>query len=209
MTDWTFEEQARADGYGVIAGMDEAGRGPLAGPVVAAAVILPMDFDPTGVNDSKMMTAAAREKMFARIISEALAYGVGIIGPEVIDEINILRATHRAMRAALNDLGVVFDFILVDGRAVPELPKPSRAIVKGDSKSVSIAAASIIAKVTRDRIMVEIDGLYPEYGFAGHKGYGSKLHMEAINRLGPCPCHRKSFSPIAERKANCQLPGLD
>ncbi|MCX6346233.1 MAG: ribonuclease HII [Armatimonadetes bacterium] len=209
MTDWTFEEQARADGYGVIAGMDEAGRGPLAGPVVAAAVILPMDFDPTGVRDSKMMTAAAREKMFARITSEALAYGVGIIGPEVIDEINILRATHRAMRAALNDLGVVFDFILVDGRAVPELPKPSRAIVKGDSKSVSIAAASIIAKVTRDRIMVEIDGLYPEYGFAGHKGYGSKLHLEAINRLGPCPCHRKSFSPIAERKANCQLPGLD
>ncbi len=209
MTDWTFEEQARADGYGVIAGMDEAGRGPLAGPVVAAAVILPMGFDSSGVRDSKMMTAAAREKMFAKITSKALAFGVGIIGPEVIDEINILRATHRAMRAALNDLGVAFDFILVDGRAVPELPKPSLAIVKGDSKSVSIAAASIIAKVTRDRIMVEMDELYPEYGFSGHKGYGSKLHMEAISRLGPCPCHRMTFSPIAERTANCRLPGLD
>ena len=209
MTDWTFEEQARADGYGVVAGVDEAGRGPLAGPVVAAAVILPKDFDPTGVNDSKKMTAAAREKMFARITSQALSYGVGIIGPEVIDEINILRATHCAMRAALNDLSAAFDYILVDGRTVPELPKPSRAIVKGDSKSVSIAAASIIAKVTRDRIMVEMDGLYPEYGFAGHKGYGSKLHMEAISRLGPCPCHRMSFSPISERLANCPLPGLD
>lgn len=209
MVDWGYEEQARDDGYSVIAGLDEAGRGPLAGPVVAAAVILPVDFDATGVNDSKKMSASAREKMYARITSEAVAYGVGIVDSDVIDEINILRATHRAMRAALNDLGVAFDFILVDGLAVPDLPAPSRAIVKGDSKSVSIGAASIIAKVTRDRIMVEYDKLYPEYGFAGHKGYGSKAHIEAIHRCGPCPCHRMTFSPIAERIANCPLPGLE
>jgi len=209
MTDWTYEQQARAEGYEIIVGLDEAGRGPLAGPVVAAAVVLPAGFDASGIRDSKIMTAKAREKMYARITSEAVAYGVGIIGPEVIDEINILRATHLAMRTALEDLGLGFDYILVDGRPVPDLPRPSRAIVKGDSLSVSIGAASIIAKVTRDSIMVEMDRLYPEYGFAGHKGYFCKSHIEAIDRQGPCACHRKSFSPISERIANCRLPGLD
>jgi len=193
----------------MIVGLDEAGRGPLAGPVVAAAVVLPAGFDASGIRDSKMMTARARERMYCRITSEAIACGVGVIGPEVIDEINILRATHLAMKTALDDLGVVFDYILVDGLPVPGLPKPSRAIVKGDSLSVSIGAASIIAKVTRDSIMVEMDRLYPEYGFAGHKGYYCKAHIEAIDRCGPCGCHRTSFSPIKERVANCRLPGLD
>lgn len=219
MDPWYYENQARLDGYQSIAGVDEAGRGPLAGPVVAAAVVLPdpstlrqaqgSGFDPRGIHDSKKMSPSAREKAFARITSEALAFGVGIVDPATIDEINILRATHRAMRAALNDLGAVFDFILVDGLAVPELPAPSRAIVAGDSLSVSISAASIIAKVTRDRIMLELHEQYPDYGFASHKGYGTKEHIAAIDRCGPCPCHRKSFSPVSERIANCRLPGLD
>lgn len=204
---WAYEKQAWAEGYVHIAGLDEAGRGPLAGPVVAAAVVLPDGFDIDGIGDSKAMTARAREMMFERITSEA-AYGVGIIEPEVIDRINILRATDAAMRAALKELGAAFDFILVDGRPVPELPGPSRAIVKGDSLSVSIGAASIVAKVTRDRIMVELDSKYPEYGFAGHKGYGCKSHLAALNEFGPCPCHRRSFGPVAERIMDCRLPGL-
>ncbi|MCE5314368.1 MAG: ribonuclease HII [Armatimonadota bacterium] len=206
---WAYEMQARSQGYMRVAGVDEAGRGPLAGPVVAAAVILPDDFDQTGVDDSKKLTPARRDKMFDRISSEAVAIGVGIVEPEEIDRINILRATHLAMRLALEDLNAPCDYALVDGLPVNGLGVPSLAIVKGDGKSVSIGAASIIAKVTRDRIMVEMDRLYPGYGFAGHKGYGSKSHIEAINVLGPCPCHRKSFSPISERIANCLLPGLE
>ena len=206
---WAYEKQARAKGYTWIAGVDEAGRGPLAGPVVASAVILPPDLDPNGIKDSKCMTPASRERVFERIVAEAVAIGVGIIGPEVIDEINILRATYAAMNAALGDLGVVFDFILVDGLAVPSLPGPSLAIVKGDSKSVSISAASIVAKVTRDRMMVELDKDFPEYGFALHKGYGTPEHLAAIRRCGPCVHHRMSFAPIYERTANCPLPGLE
>ena len=206
---WVYEKQTRSKGFLTVVGLDEAGRGPLAGPVVAAAVILPPDFDHNGIRDSKLMTPAAREKMFLRLNSEAVAIGVGIISPEVIDEINILRATHAAMKAALSDLSVVFDFILVDGLPVSGLPAPSMAIVKGDSKSVSIGAASIIAKVTRDRIMVELDDEYPQYGFAGHKGYCTSDHVAAIKRYGPCPHHRKSFAPISERIANCCLPGLE
>jgi ribonuclease HII len=205
---WFYENRAREQGRLNIAGVDEAGRGPLAGPVVAAAVRLPEDFDCAGIRDSKAMTPAGREAAFGRIISQVQAVGVGIVGPEVIDEINILRATHLAMRTALTDLGPVFDFILVDGLPVPDLPAPSLAIVKGDSKSVSIMAASIVAKVTRDRIMLDLDRAYPDYGFGAHKGYASRAHLEAIDRLGPCPCHRRSFSPIAERIANCPLPGL-
>ena len=204
---WAYEKQARIEGYADIAGLDEAGRGPLAGPVVAAAVVLPKGFDADGVGDSKAMTAKARERMFGRITGEAI-YGVGIIEPEVIDKINILQATYAAMRAALKDLGAAFDFILVDGRPVPGLPGPSRAIVKGDALSVSIGAASIVAKVTRDRIMVELDKLYPEYGFAGHKGYGCRSHVVALDKYGPCPCHRRSFRPVAERIIDCRLPGL-
>ena len=205
---WAYEKQAWADGYTCIAGLDEAGRGPLAGPVVAAAVVLPEGFDAKGIGDSKAMTPKAREKAYERIILEAAAFGVGVVGPEIIDEINILRATHVAMRAALSELGAALDFILVDGRPVPELPARSLAIVKGDSLSVSIGAASIVAKVTRDRMMIELGRQFPEYGFPSRKGYGSRDHMAAIERYGPCPCHRKSFAPVAERIANCRLPGL-
>lgn len=204
---WAYEKQAWEQGFTCVAGVDEAGRGPLAGPVVAAAVVLPRGFDAGGIGDSKAMTAKARERMFERITAEA-SFGVGIVGPDVIDTINILRATHAAMRAALEELGAASDFILVDGRPVPDLPARALAIVKGDALSVSIGAASIVAKVTRDRIMVELDGQYPEYGFAGHKGYGSRSHVAALDAHGPCPCHRRSFAPVAERIANCRLPGL-
>lgn len=206
---WAYEKEAGSKGYNKIAGLDEAGRGPLAGPVVAAAVMLSVDFDPDGIKDSKVMTAAAREKMFHRIMADAIAVGVGIIGPDVIDEINILRATHVAMRTALSNLGADFDFILVDGLPVPDLPASSLAIVSGDAKCISISSASIIAKVTRDRIMVEMDKAFPEYGFAAHKGYGTKEHIKALDRCGPCPIHRRSFSPVTERLLNCRLPGLE
>ena len=206
---WHYEKRARSEGHSVIAGVDEAGRGPLAGPVVAAAVILPDGFDCAGICDSKAMTAASREAACDRILRQAKAVGTGTVGPETIDKINILRATHRAMRAALDDLGAAFDFILVDGLPVPDLPRPSISVVKGDSKSPSIMAASIVAKVTRDRIMTELDRLYPDYGFASHKGYCTPEHLAAIERCGPCPCHRRSFAPVAERIVNCRLAGLD
>lgn len=206
---WVYENGARAQGFSVVAGVDEAGRGPLAGPVVASAVVLPECFDLTGINDSKKMTPAARERMYKRIILEAEAVGVGIIDACVIDEINILRATHEAMRVALADLGVAADYVLVDGLPVAGLGRQSLAIVGGDSKCVSIGAASIVAKVTRDRIMVELDQVYPDYGFAAHKGYGTREHMQALDRCGPCPAHRKSFAPVAERIVCCRLPGLE
>lgn len=214
---WLYERQVKAQGYQRIAGLDEAGRGPLAGPVVAAAVVLPEDFDPEGVADSKALTPENRDEVYRRIICQAEAVGVGIVGPREIDEINILRATHKAMSAALEELdsayrralGVAFDFILLDGLPVPGLPKPSLAIVKGDAKCLSIMAASIVAKVTRDRIMCELDREYPEYGFARHKGYCTKQHLEALHRYGPSPIHRRSFAPVAERLAQCRLPGLD
>jgi ribonuclease HII len=204
---WAYEKDARCRGYLRIAGVDEAGRGPLAGPVVAAAVILPPDFDLTGITDSKKLTPARREAAFERITSQA-QYGTGVISHEIIDTINILKATHLAMKTALEELGALYDIILVDGLPVPGLPGESLAIIKGDSKSASIAAASIIAKVTRDRIMVEIDSAYPAYGFAGHKGYYCKTHIDALDTHGPCPCHRKSFAPVAERMPDCRLPGL-
>ncbi len=209
MDPWTYENQARSQGYRRIVGLDEAGRGPLAGPVVAAAVVLPEEFTTDGVGDSKALTAAARERAFDRIMAEATAVGIGITGPEVIDRINILRATHLSMKAALDDIGSAFDFVLVDGLAVAGLPSESLAIVGGDARSVSIGAASIIAKVTRDAIMVEIDARYPGYGFTSHKGYCTKDHLSALDRLGPCPCHRVSFAPVAERISNCRLPGLE
>lgn len=202
---WKYEKLARSRGFLSIAGIDEAGRGPLAGPVVAAAVVLPDGFHADGIRDSKQLTHRSRERMFERIQCEAMAVGVGVIGPETIDEINILRATCLAMRSALDDLSADFDFVLVDGLPVSGLGAPSMAILKGDSKSVSISAASIVAKVTRDRIMLDLDAQYPEYGFAGHKGYCSETHLDALDRYGPCPCHRKSFSPVRERSAQCRL----
>lgn len=206
---WLYEEQAKAQGYTSVAGLDEAGRGPLAGPVVAAAVVLPNGFDPEGIADSKALSAANRDESFRRIACQAEAVGVGIVGPSEIDEINILRAAHKAMRAALDELGAAFDYVLVDGLPVPGLPKPSLAIVKGDAKCLSIMAASIVAKVTRDRIMCELDREYPEYGFACHKGYCTKAHLAALERHGPCPIHRRSFSPVSQRLPQCPLPGLE
>ena len=206
---WEFESEARAKGFTLIAGVDEVGRGPLAGPVVAGAVILPEDFDCTGINDSKKLNAEQREKAYERIMADATAVGFGIIGPSVIDEINILRATHMAMKAALDDLGVVCDFVFVDGLPVQGLCVNCTALVKGDSRCVSIAAASIVAKVTRDRMMQECDLVYPQYGFGTQMGYGTKDHLAAIQKHGPCPHHRMSFAPIKQESVNCVLPGLE
>lgn len=187
-----------ARGFECIAGVDEAGRGPLAGPVVAAAVVLPADLHVTGIDDSKKLTPARRDELFERISSEAVAVGVGSVSERVIDEINILRATHRAMGEAVRDLARMPDHVLVDGDPVPELGERQTAIHRGDEVSAAIAAASIIAKVTRDRLMLEYDLLYPGYGFAKHKGYGTPDHIAALTRLGPCPIHRRSFRVVLE-----------
>ncbi len=179
--------------YAWICGVDEAGRGPLAGPVVAAAVILPKDCSLLQINDSKQVPEKKREELYDRIRETALSVGVGIVGPERIDEINILQATYQAMRDAVSQLDPVPSLLLNDAVSIPELAIPQVPIIKGDAKSISIAAASIIAKVTRDRMMREYDRMYPEYGFAAHKGYGSAAHMEAIRTHGACPIHRKTF----------------
>ena len=176
-----------------IAGIDEAGRGPLAGPVVAAAVVFLPDFIRFFVNDSKKLSATKREKIFNLIKQNALSVGIGICHEKVIDSINILQATYKAMNDAIVNLSINPHHILVDGRAIPKTNVNQTAIVKGDQKCFSIAAASIIAKVTRDRMMVEYDKKYPQYGFAQHKGYGTKKHIEAIMEFGPCPIHRLSF----------------
>lgn len=185
-------EKKYAD-YTAICGIDEAGRGPLAGPVVAGAVILPKDCSILYLNDSKQVSASRREELFDEIQEKAVACAVGIVSPQRIDEINILQANYEAMHQALDGLKVVPDLLLVDAVTIPAMPMKQVGIVKGDAKSVSIAAASILAKVTRDRMMVEYDSLYPEYGFAKHKGYGSKMHIEAIQEYGPCPIHRRTF----------------
>lgn len=179
--------------YNLICGIDEAGRGPLAGPVAAAAVILPGDSEILGLNDSKKLTAKKRELLYDEIMEKAVAAAVGIVSPERIDQINILQATYEAMRKAVGSLGVEPEILLNDAVTIPELAIPQVPIIKGDAKSVSIAAASIIAKVTRDRMMVEYEERYPGYGFASNKGYGSAEHIEALRRLGPSPIHRKSF----------------
>ncbi|MBR4209257.1 MAG: ribonuclease HII [Lachnospiraceae bacterium] len=179
--------------HGVICGIDEAGRGPLAGPVVAAAVILPLDHDFLYLNDSKKVTEKRREVLFDEIRKYAIGYGIGMASPEEIDEINILQADYLAMKRALAQLPVTPDVLLNDAVIIPGVTGEQVSIIKGDAKSVSIAAASILAKVTRDRIMVSYDDMYPEYGFAKHKGYGTKQHSDAIRAYGPCPIHRKSF----------------
>ncbi len=186
-----YERQYKECEY--ICGIDEAGRGPLAGPVVASAVILPKDCYITYLNDSKKVSEKRRELLFDEIREKAVAVGVGIVSPALIDEINILQATYVAMRNAIEDMGIKPDIILADAVKIPEVDIPQVSIIKGDAKSVSIAAASIIAKVTRDRMMADYDSLYPEYGFAKHKGYGTKQHMEALRSVGPCPIHRASF----------------
>lgn len=176
-----------------ICGIDEAGRGPLAGPVVAGAVVLPKDCDILYINDSKKLSAAKREELYDVIMEKAVAVGVGMAGPARIDEINILQATYEAMRQAIQQMGMTPDLLLVDAVTIPGVPMKQVGIIKGDGKSVSIAAASILAKVTRDRMMVQYEEVYPEYGFAGHKGYGSAGHIAALKKYGPCPIHRKSF----------------
>lgn len=180
-------------GWGAVCGIDEAGRGPLAGPVVAGAVILPKDEKILYVNDSKKLSEKKREMLYDEIMSRALAVGVGVVGPERIDEINILQATYEAMRMAVAQLTVPPDILLNDAVTIPDLPIRQVPIVKGDAKSVSIAAASIIAKVTRDRLMREYDQIFPEYDFASNKGYGTRSHIEALKALGPVPVHRRTF----------------
>ena len=180
-----------------IAGVDEAGRGPLAGPVVAACAVIPLDYPFYYLNDSKKMSEKRREALFEVLQKEAIAFGIGIVSPERIDEINILQATYEAMREALKDMERRFslspNILLNDAVTIPDIPIPQKAIVHGDAKSLSIAAASVLAKVTRDHIMLEYDEQYPKYGFKQHKGYGTKVHREAILTHGPCPIHRRSF----------------
>ena len=179
--------------YRCICGIDEAGRGPLAGPVVAGAVILPADCEILYLNDSKKLSAARREELYDEIMEKAVATGIGMASPARIDEINILQATYEAMREAVSKLSREPDLLLNDAVTIPEMTIMQVPIIKGDAKSVSIAAASILAKVTRDRLMIEYDKMLPEYGFAGHKGYGSKEHIAAIQKYGPSPIHRRTF----------------
>lgn len=189
-----YEKDARSKGYKMIAGMDEAGRGPLAGPVAAACVILPEDCNIEGVNDSKKLSASQREKLYDVIYDKAISVGVGIVDQDVIDSINILNATKLAMKQAVSKLSIKPDLILIDAVSLDDLDIEQRSIIKGDALSISIAAASIIAKVTRDRIMNDYDTVYPEYGFAKHKGYGTEEHINAIKKYGICPIHRLSFT---------------
>ena len=193
-----FEDLARRNGFRAVAGIDEAGRGPLAGPVVAAAVILPAEFDLPGLNDSKQLSEKKRNELYPLIHEQALAVGVGVSRANEIDEINILQATLKGMSRAVERLAIEPDYLLVDGITPVPLTIEQKTLKKGDSRSLSIAAASIIAKVVRDRIMLAYDKLFPEYGFSGHKGYGSVKHREAIAEHGPCVCHRRSFAGVRE-----------
>lgn len=186
-------ERKYGDTYTCICGIDEAGRGPFAGPVVAGAVVLPPGLKIEGLNDSKQVSKSNRERLFDEIMEKAVSVGVGMSSPARIDEINILQATYEAMQHAVEDLQVVPDLLLNDAVTIPQIPIKQVGIVKGDARSLSIAAASIIAKVTRDRLMVEYASLYPEYGFEKNKGYGSAEHREALQKYGPCPIHRNTF----------------
>jgi ribonuclease HII len=190
-----FERELYVNNVTYIAGIDEVGRGPLAGPVVAAAVILPVNAKIEGLNDSKKIPKLKHEEVYDRVIETAISYGVGIVSSDVIDEINILEATKLAMKAAVTELKPQPEHLLVDALKLP-LPIPQTDIIKGDAKSMSIAAASIVAKVTRDRMMADLDRQYPGYGFAANAGYGTKTHLQALENLGITPIHRKSFEPI-------------
>ena len=190
---WAIENEKKALGYNLIAGVDEAGRGPLAGPVCVASVILPENAYLEKINDSKKLTEKKREVLFDIICEKAISYSIGIATEEEIDEINILNATFLAMRRAVEGLSVKPDYALIDGNQHPKLSIPDETVVKGDGKSMSIAAASILAKVSRDRFMLQIAEKYPEYCFEKHKGYGTKLHYEMIEKYGVAPVHRRSF----------------
>ncbi|MBN2209385.1 MAG: ribonuclease HII [Candidatus Coatesbacteria bacterium] len=194
---WAFDESVRQEGYDLVAGVDEAGRGCLAGPVVAAAVVLPRDFRDDRIYDSKQLSARMREVLFDVIAANAASYGIGVVSCQTIDSINILRAALLAMVQAIEALGKRPDIVLVDGNQAMPTALQQMTVKKGDAKSLSIASASIIAKVHRDRLMYELDARHPGYGFASNKGYGSKPHLDALMELGPCAVHRRSFAPVA------------
>ena len=190
---WNYEHICYDEGFEIVCGIDEAGRGPLAGPVCAAAVVLPRDLEIEGLNDSKKLSDKRRRVLFDEITAQAVTYGIAFATEQEIDEINILQATFLAMRRALAQLSIQPSIALIDGNRETDFGLPARTIVKGDSLSANIAAASILAKVTRDDFMLEQAKLYPEYGFDIHKGYGTKAHYEALRKYGPCPIHRRTF----------------
>lgn len=194
---FAFDQDFRKLGYRILAGVDEVGRGCWAGPVVAAAVILPADFFLSGLRDSKLLSSVKREEVFDLLIKKVRSWGVGIIESEEIDRINIHQATIKAMRKAVEQLQPLPQFVLVDGNfSIPQLAIPQQALVKGDSRSASIAAASVLAKVTRDSLMKKLHQIYPQYNFAQHKGYGTAQHYQNLQNFGPCPLHRRSFAPV-------------
>ena len=197
--DWNLENSLFEEGYKIIAGTDEAGRGPLAGPVFAAAVILPRGFEIEGLNDSKKLTEKKREKLFDIIIENAVSYAIESASVEEIDSMNILEASQLAMRRAVSKLVPSPDMVLVDGNISRGFTVKTQCVIHGDAISPSIAAASILAKVSRDRLCMELDREYPQYGFKKHKGYGTKLHMDALRELGPCPHHRRTFLKFLDK----------
>lgn len=198
MEHMAFEKKARKNGFSIIAGIDEAGRGPLAGPVVSSAVILPDSFTIPGITDSKKLSPKKREILFKEIYANAASIGVGIVEPGEIDRMNILQASLYSMSLAVKDLDIQPEYLLIDGKFTIPSDIPQEPIIKGDSLSISIGAASIIAKVTRDRIMHEYHEKYPEYGFDRHKGYPTKAHKQAVAEFGPCPIHRRTFKGVKE-----------
>lgn len=200
MLEFTIENELRAQGFTAICGVDEAGRGPLCGPVVAAACILPEGYIPEGINDSKKLTEKKREKLFDIICENAVAYCIAEASVEEIDRLNILEADLLAMRRAIEGLSLKADYALIDGNIARGFSIPAKAVIHGDAISPSIAAASILAKVTRDRLCLELDREYPQYGIAKHKGYGTKMHMDALRHYGPSPIHRKQFIRFLEKE---------
>ena len=202
---WQYEKELFKQNINIIGGVDEVGRGPLIGPVVAACCVLPADFELDGLTDSKKLSEKKREKFYDYIIEHCVVYGVGIISPEVIDEVNIYEATKLAMKEAIKQVQkqIKLEYVLIDAMPL-DLDIPTNSIIKGDAKSISIAAASVIAKVTRDRMMIELDKEYPEYGFAKHKGYPTKAHIEAIHQYGLIDGYRKTYGPVKEVLEACK-----
>ena len=206
---YKYEEELYDAGFKNICGVDEAGRGPLAGPVVVAACILPPFLRIPGVNDSKQLSEKKREELYKIIIKNAVAYNIVFINEKIIDEINIYEATKKGMLEAINGLKVPADYVLIDAMPLGELKTNNKSIIHGDALSASIACASILAKVSRDHYMEKMDIKYPNYGFKHHKGYGTKMHMEALEKFGPCKIHRKSFEPVARAMQKNKQMSLD